>query len=338
MGPTGSDVSVIQIHPTRHCNLRCQHCYSTSGPEYSGALEIASLERFLTDARAEGFNAIGCSGGEPLVYRDLPRLLACARGLGFATSVTTNGLLLTTRQVTRLAPHLSLLAISLDGIPESHDRLRALPGAFRKMREKLKAVRDAGMRFGFIFTLTFENLNELDWAAQFAVAEGAALLQIHPLEQVGRARDYELWPPDDLELSCAFIEVARLKKLYGARIALQLDVADRGMIAREPERAFAVPAPDAAALAERPLAALVSPLVVQEDGLIVPIQHGFSPAYAIGRLGGDFRADAARWKETRYAAFLDLARGVWERMREAPEHLPFTNWYSAITEGSVRET
>ncbi|HEY0464245.1 MAG TPA: radical SAM protein [Polyangiaceae bacterium] len=335
MGPTGDDIGVIQIHPTRHCNLRCQHCYSTSGPEQAGALPIEALERLLAEARQEGFNGLGCSGGEPLVYRPLSRLIGCAAGLGFVTSVTTNGLLLNARHIAQLKPHLSLLAISLDGVPESHDRLRALPGAFAKLRRKLAAVRAAGLRFGFIFTLTFENLDELGWVAEFAVAEGASLLQIHPLEQVGRARDYELLPPDDLELSYAFLEVARLGKLYQGRIALQFDAADRSLIACKPELAFAVPTPDAASLAGMPLAALVSPLVVEEDGVIVPVQHGFSRDFAIGRLGGDFREQAARWKRARYPAFLDLARDVWERMRDAPAHLPFTNWYSAITTGSA---
>ena len=27
---------ILQIHPTRRCNLRCLHCYSLSGPEEGG--------------------------------------------------------------------------------------------------------------------------------------------------------------------------------------------------------------------------------------------------------------------------------------------------------------
>lgn len=335
MGPTGDAVNVIQIHPTRRCNLRCQHCYSSSAPEESGELPLALLERFLGEAAREGFNAVGLSGGEPLMYRPLPRLLETARALGFYTTVTTNGLLLSERRLAALAPHLSLLAISIDGVPESHDRMRALPGAFDRMRARLEHVRAAGVPFGFIFTLTLANLHELAWVAEVAAAEGARLLQIHPLEQAGRARDYQLSPPDDLELAYGFLEVSRLQQHYGDRLTLQYDVADRTLIEREPCRAFALPSPERPLDEGVPLASLVSPLVVQEDGWVVPIQHGFSTDYAIAHLDGSFSAQAARWKRERYPEFLGLSRRIWGQLRGAPAHLPFTNWYAAITTGSA---
>ena len=77
-------------------------------------------------------------------------------------------------------------------------------------------------------------------------------------------------------------------------------------------------------------------LVVQEDGWVVPIQHGFATAHAIARLDrGSFRPQAARWKRERYPRFRHLAEQVWADMRDAPEHLPFTNWYAAITTASA---
>ncbi len=84
-------------------------------------------------------------------------------------------------------------------------------------------------------------------------------------------------------------------------------------------------------MARTPLAALVSPLVVQDDGWIVPVQYGFSRRYAVGRLGEDFSVQAAEWRRQRYAGFLSLTRRVWDEIGPAPEHLPFTNWYAAVT-------
>ncbi len=235
-----------------------------------------------------------------------------------------------------MAPHLSLLAVSVDGVPESHDRLRAMDGAFARMRRKLGNVRDAGIPFGIIFTLTLQNLDELAWVAAFAAEEGAGLLQVHPLERVGRARDYALYPADDLELAYSFVEVARLQEQYRGRLTLQFDAADRTLVEREPCRAFAIPTPDPATIEAAPLAALVSLLVLQEDGWIVPVQHGFARHHAIAHLDhGGFRAQAAQWKRERYPAFLELSRRVWDEIRDAPAHLPFTNWYGAITTRSA---
>ena len=177
MGPTGQDVHIIQIHPTLRCNLRCLHCYSTSSPEQATTLSLDTLCQALSDARAEGYNAVGVSGGEPLIYPALPELLHHAHSLGMFTTVTTNGLLLSQKRLEALRGAIDLMAISVDGVPESHDRMRNKAGAFNKMKEKLQLVRDAGIPFGFIFTLTLYNLHELEWVAAFAVEQGAELLQ-----------------------------------------------------------------------------------------------------------------------------------------------------------------
>jgi hypothetical protein len=158
---------------------------------------------------------------------------------------------------------------------------------------------------------------------------------VHPLEAAGRAKDYELTPPDDLELTYAFLEVARLQAKHRDRMVIQYDAADRTVVARDPGRAFAVAEADPEAVARTPLAGLVSPLVVQDDGWIVPVQYGFSRRYAVGRVGEDFRAQAAEWRRRRYADFLRLTRRTWTEIGDAPEHLPFTNWYAAVTERSL---
>ena len=335
MGPIGDDIRIIQLHPSLRCNLRCAHCYSTSSPEVSRALPVEQIEQLLAEAADEGFNAIGVSGGEPLLYEPLPRLLRTAHALGYTASVTTNGLPLNARRVDAIGPYVKLIAISVDGAPASHDRMRSLPGAFDRMRARLPMLRAAGVPFGLIFTLTLHNLHELAEVSDFAVAEGARLLQVHPLESAGRARESALDPPDDLELSYAFLEVARLQRLHGDRLVIQYDVADRPLVEREPARAYLVPPPTPEAAGAASLSCLVSSLILQEDGWIVPLQHGFSRRYAIGRMGqGSFHDTAERWKRDTLPDFLKLARQTWDAIGEAPPHLPFTNWYAAITAAS----
>lgn len=177
----------LQIHPTRRCNLRCLHCYSSSGPDERDSLSAELLSDAITDARAEGFSSVSFSGGEPIMYGSLPDLLDHAKSLGMRTGVTSNGMLLDARQLDRLKGRADLLAISLDGVPASHDKVRANTRAFETMAKRLEGVRKVGIPFGFIFTLTQYNLHEIDWIASFALQEGAKLLQIHPLEETGRA-------------------------------------------------------------------------------------------------------------------------------------------------------
>lgn len=334
MPPTGSH-HVLQIHPTRRCNLTCLHCYSSSGPTEREELPIALLERAVRDAAAEGYDTLGVSGGEPLLYRDLPQLLALARSLALITTVTTNGMLVTVPTLEKIRPHLQLLAISLDGIPSSHNRMRASPRAFDVMAGNLELVRAAGIPFGFIFTLTQYNLDELEWVAAFALEQGAALLQIHPLEEVGRAASGELHgaAPDGREASHAYVEVLRLQAELGARMYVQFDYVPAPTAREHPELLFADGGPVDVRL---PLSALVSPLVIETDGSVVPLQHGFGRAFQLGNLHHEALATMAlRWRHESCELFRALCRRTLAE-RLARKGWPLISWYDVVARASRR--
>ena len=328
MGPTGNAYRVVQIHPTRRCNLRCRHCYSSSGPDESDMLEPTDLLHAITDAAVEGYNVVGFSGGEPLLYPALADLLAHARQCGMYTTVTTNGMLLTRRRLKALREVTNLIAISVDGIPQSHNWMRASDRAFDVMASRLPAIRDAGIPFGFIFTLTQFNLDELDWVLEFALSQGARLLQIHPLESVGRARETLTHAlPDWVELGYAVIAVARAQALAGDRLRVQLDVAPRDLLIAEPERVFA----SEALPADAQLAEMVSPLIVEPDGFVVPVEYSFGHDYAIGNLAEARLARlAVEWKRERYPKFLDLCRSTFKEVTHCSQP-PVMNWYGQVT-------
>lgn len=336
MGPTGATLRVLQLHVSRRCNLSCSHCYSSSGPDHVDEVSAATWQAVIEDAAAEGYNVVGFSGGEPLMFKPLPGLLRQARSLGMLTTVTTNGMLLDDRRIESLKGAAGLLAISLDGTPESHNRMRGHLRAFSTMERRLPALRASGIPFGFIFTLTQFNLDELIWAADFAVRQGARLLQVHPLEAVGRAVDgLEDAVPDPTELSYAVLAVARLKELVGDRIAIQLDVAGREAMADFPERVFADGAcPDT----ERPLGDLLSPLIVEANGIVVPVEYSFGRRWALGNVRDErLVVLAKRWKRGRLAEFRALCREV-QREATSPEQPAVINWYGRLAGASTERT
>lgn len=181
----------------------------------SEQLEIESLQAAVADAASIGYRVMSVSGGEPLLYPALAQLLRAAHAAGLVTTVTTNGMLLDRRQVDVLGADCDLVAISLDGIPESHNFMRNSSRSLDEMCARLPALRASGIPFGFIFTLTFHNVHELDWVARFAFERGASLLQLHPLEPIGRAtcRLDESYP-DGEENAAALCEAGRIRELY----------------------------------------------------------------------------------------------------------------------------
>lgn len=267
--------AVLQVHPTRRCNLTCVHCYSDSGPGAPDELPLPVLEDLVADAAALGYEVLAVSGGEPFMYPDLPGLLRQAKAVGLQCLLTSNGTLVSPRRLGPLAGCLDLLVLSLDGPRPEHDRMRARDGAYDAMARRIAAIRETGIPFGFLFTLTQHNVHQLEWAAGFAAASGASLLQVHPLEASGRGRSLGSSVPDAIEGSYALLEVARLRRAFGPTLRFQLDLVPAGAFAaflRE------------LSMDDGELSRVLSPLVVEPDGWCVPLQYGFPREFALGNL------------------------------------------------------
>ena len=273
--PAG-DTRVLQVHPTRRCNLACEHCYSWSGPRAQEELPVALLLPCVEDAARLGYTQLAVSGGEPLLYRGLARLLAHARAHGMKTTMTTNGMLATYHRFGPIAPLVDVLAVSIDGRPGEHDRIRGRAGAFDRTLENLEVLRDTGVAFGFIFTLTRHNVDSLEFVVRLAAEQGAKSVQVHPLTLHGRATARMPGSrPDSLELMAALCEASRLAGEMD--VAMHVDALTREQVLAHRERL--VP--------QRPvreLADIAPILVVEADSSVVPLTHEVSRHLALGWL------------------------------------------------------
>jgi Fe-coproporphyrin III synthase len=140
----------IQIHPTRKCNLACLHCYSSSSPNMKEMLDIEALKRFLEIAFAHGYNNISVSGGEPFLYSHLAEMLQFTKALGYQNTMASNGMLLQSDRNQRILENVDLIAISMDGPPELHDRIRGQKGAFDKTMKGVEVLQKMNKAYGFI--------------------------------------------------------------------------------------------------------------------------------------------------------------------------------------------
>jgi Fe-coproporphyrin III synthase len=336
LGPTGES-RVIQIHPTRRCNLRCKHCYSASGPDVRVTLPVETILETLDDAAQQGYNVLGISGGEPTLYRGLAKILLHARALGLVTTVTTNGMLLTNRAIQRLAGTVNLIAISLDGTPTSHNVTRGSSAAFETMCSRLDGLRRFNIPFGFIFTLTQFNVHELDWVTTFAVDQEASLVQVHPLEDIGRAKTIMRGSvPVGPELAWAYAEVARLRERFGETIRLQLDTMSTKVLARNPFVGFAEQPSNESAFV--PLSEILSPLVVEADGTVVPLQYGLDRMLSLGNVR-DSRLSclASDWiRDGGHRRFLEVCQRAYVDIASDTEGPPLVNWYERVGDLSHR--
>src|SRR5438552_2714711 len=134
---------ILHLHPTRRCNLACLHCYSASGPKEKAALDLDPLLLALRLLKAEGYNLISISGGEPLVYAPLLPLVDQAHVNGFRVTMITNGLF-TSNRMDEVASRVDGIAISFDGLAATHNRSRGRADAFERSSAALAQLADSG--------------------------------------------------------------------------------------------------------------------------------------------------------------------------------------------------
>ncbi|HEU4730283.1 MAG TPA: radical SAM protein [Kofleriaceae bacterium] len=321
-GPTGV-APVLQVHPTRRCNLACAHCYSSSGPRERQALAPGVLATCLDDAVALGYRQLAVSGGEPLLYAPLGELLAHARALGMVTSVTTNGTLATPRRWEALAGLIDVAAVSIDGTPSEHDAIRGRAGAFAGTVRNLEVIRGSGVPFGFIFTLTQYNVVSLEFVVRLAAEHGARSVQVHPLTLHGRAAtELPGARPDGLELTFALFEAVRLGRELGVVVHVDALTLDQLLAHRS------------ALVPERPVSDLVAVapiLVVDPDGRILPLTHEISPRLALGSLGTDrlFHLAGGWLAAGRGDMLAASCATTWAELTGAPD-APAVYWYDEV--------
>ena len=121
----GRSMRDLRISVTDRCNFRCVYCMPRAVFDSSYAFlphdallsfeEIARLARAFADL---GVQKIRLTGGEPLVRRNLDRLVALLAPLGVEITLTTNGSLLAKHAAALAAAGLDRVTVSLDSLDE----------------------------------------------------------------------------------------------------------------------------------------------------------------------------------------------------------------------------
>jgi len=173
------DVRILEVHstPWTHPHSHFQPSTLLKAPK---GLGLAPLLRGVADAAKLGYNFLHIAGAEPLRYAGLPALCREAHRQGMLTSMITRGMALTAPQLERLRFSIDLLGVEIEG--RGAGPARRVPAACttQTTEQRLAAVRNSGIPFAIVFSLTSASLADLSWAAEFAVAQGAAMLHLRP--------------------------------------------------------------------------------------------------------------------------------------------------------------
>jgi len=162
----------LRISVTDRCNFRCRYCMPPEGLPWMPKEQILSFEeitRITNILIQSGVDSIKVTGGEPLVRRDVPRLVRMIRGLSPSVdmSVTTNGYLLPKFASELKDAGLNRVTVSCDSLVKHRFAEMTLRDALDEVVEGLRVAAELGLTPVKINTVVIKNHNE-DEAVDFA--------------------------------------------------------------------------------------------------------------------------------------------------------------------------
>ena len=240
---------------TRRCNAKCPYCfYLRSDDDQIDSDQDLSLDEIRKISLSFGeLLWLAFSGGEIYLRDDLPEIsrIFYKNNRPAIMLFPTNGLLPDrirgmTRQILQDCPNSTVaVKLSLDGIDESHDRLRNTPGSFSKTMEtyqQLKNLLDAFPNFELGVNTVFcsDNQDRMDEIIDFVSSMDG--IKTHTISLIrGNLSDRNFKNIDQqkyqhaikrLEQNLKHRGSAKKYRFRGARIKAAQDILQRNLISR----------------------------------------------------------------------------------------------------------
>ncbi len=213
---------------TNACNLNCVHCESESGCARESELTTSEALALCDDLATIGCKFVNISGGEPFMRPDWLQICERLVELGLEPIMVSN---LTFPgkehfdELSRLG--VEWVATSVDGPPETHDRIRRTRGEtwspFARTHANIRDLKARGLSVAVITHVSLWNIDELDELAAILEELEIDQWQLQIGQPSGRLREiaseYLIYPRQIEDIYAFVRRVQKTRKLA-------LDVAD----------------------------------------------------------------------------------------------------------------
>ena len=170
----------FQWHITDYCDQRCKHCYIFSEGNCTELLSmslenmkkvIKNCEDMCEQLDRQPYFYI--TGGDPILHPDFWELMEIIKEKNIPFSLMGNPFHLTDEVCKKLKNYgCEKYQMSIDGMRDTHDYFRK-PGSFDCTIDKIKCIRDAGIKCAIMSTVSGTNINEMEDVVNLVVANQA---------------------------------------------------------------------------------------------------------------------------------------------------------------------
>ena len=156
---------------TYRCNLKCNFCYLYENNTVKNKEKEMSFNdvKKIIDEISEFKPSIYLTGGEPLLYKDIVKVIRYIKEKGCYCGLFTNGLLLTEKIAEELVDSkLNNICVSIGGSKEIHEKARNMHASFEKainavklMKKAIEKKKSSFPKIGLFCTISKENEGDL---------------------------------------------------------------------------------------------------------------------------------------------------------------------------------
>ncbi|PBJ14215.1 GTP 3',8-cyclase MoaA [Flavobacterium sp. ACN6] len=136
----GRKHNYLRISLLEKCNLRCTYCMPADGIVLSPKASLMTAEEIFGIAQTfaqNGVDKIRLTGGEPLLRKDFPEIIAKLASLDISLSITTNGILIDRHIEVLKQFKIKKINLSLDTLVASKFHTITLRNQFQKVIDNL---------------------------------------------------------------------------------------------------------------------------------------------------------------------------------------------------------
>ncbi len=205
-----SALPIVILMPHSACNCQCIMCDIWKDNKNLKQLTEKDINGLLGSLQKLGTKQVVMSGGEALLNPNFFKFCDILKKQNIKVSLLSTGLTLR-RNAEQLLLYVNEIIVSLDGNEEIHDRIRNIPGAFKKIREGVQYIKSIDPAFRITGRTVIHRLNFRHWPAIIEAAKeiGVDQLSFLPADVSSHAFNREvLWSdqrqheilPDENEL------------------------------------------------------------------------------------------------------------------------------------------
>lgn len=197
---------------TPDCNAFCPFCLRppTDRLQKTVKLTLSQVQRALDELWDLGGFFVGLTGGEPLLHPQFDDIVAYARRLGFAVSVTTNGFLLDSERIAKLTDlGLYNFVISLHSVrDETYQKMFNVRRSVQSVLHAIEDLKAKGNNVTISFVATKLNINEFKEVKTRMMGLGLKNYEVSPNIMHERSDGNLLNPlrPSDEQVKRLFLE------------------------------------------------------------------------------------------------------------------------------------